>query len=381
MKYTVLLVDDEQHILDSYRRTLFTHYDIKTALSGAEALQILQKTPGIAVIVSDMQMPEMNGVEFLEKARKVAKNAVRIMLTGNADQQTATAAINRGDIFRFLNKPCSPEVMIETLQVAIRHYQLIIAEQELLSSTLKKSIDALVETLSLACPASFGPVDRIKRNMSLCARAMGTSQLWMFEAMAMLALIGYVSLPDEIVNKVAEGRPLTDDQHKAYVTHSEVGFRLINQIPRLAGIANVIRYQNKCYDGSGFPKDDVAGKDIPVGARILKIALDYDRYSASASPEVAIAKLVKDKHLYDLNILKHFIKTVRVSDDRKIIPIEMSTLEVGMIFASHVLTDEGLLLISKGQEVTEGVINRINNFSQNQGPSQKLMIYPPEDEA
>ena len=101
MKYAVLFVDDEANVLNAYKRNLRKYFDVYTALSGKDALELLEKHKDIAVIVTDMQMPSMNGVEFLEQARRVSKNSVRLMLTGNADQKTAIDAINPGGYLPF----------------------------------------------------------------------------------------------------------------------------------------------------------------------------------------------------------------------------------------------------------------------------------------
>jgi DNA-binding NtrC family response regulator len=94
-KDKVLVVDDEVNILDSYRRSLKNVVEIETAISGKEALEVMDAKGSFAVVVSDMQMPGMNGVEFLAKAKCRAPDTVRMMLTGNADQQTAIDAVTR----------------------------------------------------------------------------------------------------------------------------------------------------------------------------------------------------------------------------------------------------------------------------------------------
>lgn len=106
MSNRILFVDDDPNILKGFQRNLRKHYDISVADSGQTGLELIANSEPFAVIVADMQMPRMNGVEFLAQTRKISPDSVRIMLTGNADQQTAIAAINRGDIYRFVNKPC-----------------------------------------------------------------------------------------------------------------------------------------------------------------------------------------------------------------------------------------------------------------------------------
>lgn len=376
MKYSILFVDDEANILNGYKRNLRKYFTIHTALGGEEALAILAKHKDIAVIVSDMQMPEMNGVEFLSKAKPLAKNSVRMMLTGNADQQTAIDAINQGDIFRFINKPCPVAEMLEIIKVGIKHHLLITAEQELLKTTLKKSIEALIETLSLSCPEAFGSINRIKNNMASCVRLMGVDNTWKYEAMAMLSLIGYISLPKNIIEKISQGLPLDPDQQALYLRHSEIGFKIIDKIPRLEEISKVIKYQNKCFDGSGYPVDDLQGNQIPIGARILKIILDFDLLEKiHKSSTVAITKIEESCEKYDPKVLTYFIKSLENSKNLSKKPTTLAGLAIGMILAEDVLTDNELLLVSKGQEITECVIDRLYNFSRHHKLPEHYIVY------
>jgi response regulator RpfG family c-di-GMP phosphodiesterase len=364
MTYSILFVDDEQNVLSAYKRNLRKFFDVHTALSGTEALELLKGKHNFSVIVSDMQMPNMNGVEFFKIAKESSKNSVRIMLTGNADQQTAIDAINEGDIYRFVNKPCSPEQILKILKVAIKQHLLMIAEQELLKTTLKSSIEVLIETLTLACPRSFGPINVIKDHMVNCVRAMGAKNTWMYESMAMLALVGYIGLPESLLLKISEGGILTKDEEDEYVKHSEIAYKLISKIPRLGDISQAIRLQNKHFDGGGFPDHDIAGKEIPIGARILKLSLDYERFlGMTKSREEALLQLEKNSHRYDPRIKQFFIQSLRVLDKGDIVDVGLLNLEKGMIVAKDIFSTKETLLVSKGQKITDSLIDRLSNFN------------------
>ena len=377
MEYSILFVDDEQNVLNAYRRNLRKYFDVHTALSGTAAIELLKTKHKFAVIVCDMQMPNMNGIEFLKITQKISKNSIRIMLTGNADQQTAIDAINHGDIFRFINKPCTPDQMMEALEVALKQYLLITAEQELLKTTLKKSIEVFIETLTLACPSSFGSINRVKRHVVRCASAMGSENTWIFESMAMLSFLGYISLPDSLLKKISNGHILTEDQEAQYLRHSEVGYKLISKIPRLEEIAQVIKFQNKHYDGGGSPSDELSARDIPMGARILKIALDYERFSnITYSNEGALLQLEEHVERYDPKILKLFIESTSVFRTENIIKVNLIGLEEGMIIAEDILTTQGILLVCKGQEITESLINKFSNFDKQKQLPLSFLVYP-----
>jgi len=366
MNTKVLLVDDEPNVLEAYRRNLRKRFTITTALSGAEGLAAIKAGGPFAVIVSDMRMPEMDGIEFLAKAKQQAPDTVRIMLTGNADQQTAVNAVNQGDIFKFLNKPCSPEQLTATLQSAIHQYQLVKAEQELLENTLKASIETLAEMLSLASPEVFGRTTRLKRHMKACAKILHLPNLWELESAALLSQIGCITLPDELTKKVLSLASLSDEEADLYKRHPLVGAQLIAKIPRLETIAATVKYQHKYYDGSGVPDDPLAGEEIPIGARIMRLLLDFDTLeTAGLKGPAAVDKLRQRSGKYDPRILDAFAKFLTQQLGAQEQQISVAQLSSEMILAEDVYTKNGALLVCKGQQVSDSVAERLTNFWHN----------------
>ena len=130
----VLLVDDEPNVLASLRRQLHKEkFDIHTAQNGFDALEIVHNSDAFAVIVSDYHMPGMNGLEFLLQTQLISPDTSRVVLTGNTDIKVALDAINRGNLFRFLLKPSSPDVFLLTVKAGIEQYRLILNERELMN--------------------------------------------------------------------------------------------------------------------------------------------------------------------------------------------------------------------------------------------------------
>ena len=163
MAEKILLVDDDSNILDGYRRSLSNEFLMETALGGTEALALATDKGPYAVVISDMRMPGMDGIQLLSQIKAVSPDTIRVMLTGNADMETAINAINEGSIFRFLNKPCSKEVMARTITAALVQYRLVTAEKQLLEQTLSGSLQVLTEVLSLVNPAAFSRAERARR--------------------------------------------------------------------------------------------------------------------------------------------------------------------------------------------------------------------------
>ncbi len=377
MAEKILLVDDESNVLDAYRRNLRKQFTITTAGGGAEGLEAIKNEGPFAVIVTDMRMPEMDGVEFLSRAKKIAPDSVRIMLTGNADQQTAIDAVNKGDVFKFLNKPCTPEDMAKALNTSIKQYQLTQAEKELLENTLKGSIETLAEVLSLTSPNAFGRTTRLKRNMAEVALKMGLPNQWELESAALLSLMGCVTLPDELTKKVTSLTHLSDEESSLFESHPILGAQLIEKIPRMKTVANSIKYQHKYFDGSGFPEDDLKGELIPTGARILRVLLDFDLLeSAGLHPAVAIEKLERRAEKYDPKVIAALKGCYTDASDSEEIEVTVHQADDSMILAQDVVTSTGALLMCKGQKVSPSVKARLINFWQSRtiGPKVKVLV-------
>lgn len=363
MSKKILFVDDEPNVLQSIRRSLRKEFDVDTAEGGEEALGMLKANGTYAIIVSDMRMPGMNGVELLAQAKKDSPDTVRMMLTGNADQQTAVDAVNHGDIFRFLNKPCESEQLASAIRNGLRQHELITAEKELLEQTLKGSIKALAEVLSLSNPEVFGKTTRFKNQVGQVAAEMGLADLWQFESAAMLSQVGCVTVSGDLLRRRLGGHPLADDEMAEYAAHAAIGADILAKIPRMEDIAQTIRYQEKNYDGSGFPQDGIKGDEIPLGARLLKVVLDFDAFEATGAPPAdALVRIKQHADLYDPQVLAAFEKTMQRDLASTIVDVDIIKLTDAMVLAEDVVTSEETLLIAKGQETTLSARRHLQNF-------------------
>ena len=132
----VLLVDDDPRILAGLRRQLHREYEVVTAPGGAEGLAALRSAGPFAVVISDMRMPGMDGATFLAQVRVTAPQTTRILLTGQTELSTAIRAINDGQVFRFLDKPCAPDLLDRTLHEAVNRYRTACDEHRILASAL-----------------------------------------------------------------------------------------------------------------------------------------------------------------------------------------------------------------------------------------------------
>lgn len=366
MTRKVLFVDDEPNVLQSIKRNLRKDFDVDTADGGAEALEKLASNGEYAIVVSDMRMPGMDGVEFLSKAKQQWPDTVRMMLTGNADQQTAVDAVNKGDVFRFLNKPCDAAALASAVTVGLRQYELITAEKHLLENTLRGSIKALADILALTNPELFGRTTRFKTMLAKITEAMGLTQSWQFESAALLSQLGCVTLPADLVRRQSTGQPLAEQELAEFSAHANVGADLLVTIPRMEDVAQYIRYQGKDFDGTGFPKDALSGEKIPLGARLLKVVIDFDAAESSGlSGADAVQRLTQSPTKYDPAIVAALEKTVAQASGLKTATVAINELTDSMIIAADILTFDNVLLIAKGQETTLSTRRHLQSYKAN----------------
>src|ERR1700722_18601072 len=173
MNEKILFVDDEPNLLDGLRRLLGKEFSIETANGGEAGLNLLAESGPFAVVMSDMRMPGMNGVQFLSAVRQRWPDTVRLMLTGNSDIQTAIDAVKEGSVFRFMTKPCPENILKGAIRAALVQYGLIGAEKELLEKTLHGSVKVLTEILALVNPAAFSRASRIHHTVRHMAHHLG----------------------------------------------------------------------------------------------------------------------------------------------------------------------------------------------------------------
>ncbi len=378
----ILLVDDEPHVLQGYARVLRHRFDLLLADGGEPALRHLEGDAHIAVLVSDMRMPGMDGLELLQRARTQAPQILRIMLTGNADQQTAIDAVNQGAIFRFLTKPCSPEVLAAALDQALRQHALETAERTLLSQTLKGALQMLVELLSHLDPVSFGRAQAMTSLAEDVGAELGMEDTWVLGIAAVLSQVGMLTLPESVSRKLQTGAFLTS--HEREVAHQlpQVGAELIGHIPRLEEVAEVVRYIGKNFNGTGYPLDDRRGSDIPLGARVLRVVWDLERMRGRSSDELAVAREMEMRTTwYDLEVVRALGRCLRRQQEEvrraTVRRVALHELRIGQVLLAGVETVDGLLVIPTGVELTRAHLQRLRNFARLSGIREPIPVREP----
>ncbi len=379
MEERILFVDDEQHVLDSITRQLRKRFKMSTATSGSAALEILKTDGPFAVIVSDMRMPGMDGVQLLSQVKEAYPDTVRLMLTGNADQETATEAVNKGQIFKFLNKPCSTANLVTSLALAQRQYRLLTAEKELLDQTLKGSIKVLSELLSMANPIAFSSGRRIKNLVVNLAESLELDNIWRYEIAALVSQIGCISLPSSILSKRQAGQDLDEEEANMFSNHPKVGAALLDNIPRIEEIVEMIGIQLTPY--SELIENEELDEEIGLGAQILRIASDYDLLLIQGQSHAeAIQQLKKDKDSYNPDLLARMRKIKPGEKENIISRIAVKDISIGMIAEEDIIAKNGAMLTPKGQEITWPVLQGLQNFAQKVGVKEPVCVRLPGDD-
>jgi CheY-like chemotaxis protein len=359
MAEKILLVDDEPNVLDGYRRTLGREFKLETAVGGQEALALIGEKGPYAVVVSDMRMPGMDGVQLLSRVKTQSPDTIRVMLTGHADMETAINAINEGSIFRFLNKPATKEIMAKTLTAALVQYRLVTAEKQLLEQTLSGALQVLTEVLSLVNPAAFSRAGRARRYIHHVVTSMKLGNPWQYEVAAMLSQLGCVTLAPETIDAVYKGDTLSPEEQAQYDSHPKVAYQLLSKIPRLEPIAWMIRHQNRPV----LQSENAELPDIRKGAEVLRLVLEYEQAThQGASRTEAAHTLARQDTEMGPEFFAALVALDPNAEEGQVKRCSIDELYAGMIIQQDVQTNGGSLLVSTGQEVTPTVISKLKNF-------------------
>jgi CheY-like chemotaxis protein len=372
----ILCVDDEAQILEAMTVNLGRRFNVTTAQSGAAGLEKIRTDPAFAVLMSDMRMPGMDGAAFLKQAYQTAPDTVRILLTGQSDITSAIAAVNDGQIFRFLSKPCPPATLISTIEAAVEQNRLITSEKVLLEQTLHGSIRTLTDILALTNPEAFGRGLRAKRTVSRVAAHLGLAERWPLEVAAMVSQIGCVILPPKVAEAIGQGKPLGPAEREMVERVPATTKQLLGHIPRLEPVLEILNYKGARL--SSPDRQSVSLPDhrtTPLPVRILALALDLDVLEMSGADGATIRKTLRARaEGYDSKLLDALEADDESAGTVVTRELKIQDLAVGMSFIDDVKTANGTLLIARGHEVTLGVLERIRNFHYSVGVREPIRV-------
>lgn len=411
---TILCVDDEPHILSALRRLFRPQgYELICAGSAREGIEVLTARP-VDLVISDMRMPEMDGVAFLERARVLRPDALRLLLTGHADISQILGAVNRGEIYRYITKPWDDADIALVVKHALERRALEQEKQRLeeltrrqnaelreLNHGLEAKVAARTAELERARDELLASNDKLRRNFLTSIRVfssmielrganlaghsrrvadlarriaarMGldsheTQQVFIAGVLHNIGKIGFSDALLELPVSMMNGEQL--NQYKRYPARGE---QLLMPLEELAEAAAIVRAHQERFDGEGFP-DRRAGLDIPLGARILALASDYDNLQIGVlgrnrlSPAQAAELVIQSRgRRYDPAVVAAFeeLTTGRVTPVE--IPLDralpVAALRPGMRTTRDLVTRDGQLLLSADHVLSERLIGQIADF-------------------
>ena len=356
----VLCVDDESRVVEGLVLHLRRDYQVFTASSGAEALKTLKQMGGAAVVVSDMRMPGMDGATLLHHVLQFFPDATRILLTGEPGRDAAVSAVNKAQIFRFLTKPCPPDVLKAAVEAGVIQHRLVNAERSILKETLNGCIKVLMDVLAITNPVAFGRANRVKRLAMEFAARLECKEFWQLEAAAMLSQIGYLSLPAELVEKLYYGETLTAEEKTLASGVPDVVSSLLENVPRLEPVIQILIALHWTDEQIARLGDGTIG----LGTRILGLVLEYDTLVTQGhAVDIAIQTLRARASRFGASLIDQFATHVGArSSIKELREMPLRVVQPGMTIMQDIRTHMGTLLVARGFEVTGLFLERARNF-------------------
>ncbi|MFW5739933.1 MAG: response regulator [Myxococcota bacterium] len=359
----VLCVDDEREVLEGLALHLRRGHAFHQATSGAEALEVIDQQGPFAVVVSDMRMPGMDGATLLKRVRAAAPDTTRILLTGQADVQSAIAAVNEGQIFRFLTKPCPPDRLRGAVRAGVEQHRLVTAERVLLEQTLRGAVKTLTDVLALTSPAAFGRAARIRDTAREMADRLDLEARWQLDVAAMVSQLGSVAVPDDVLENHVCGRRLTDEQEAMVQRIPALTEELLANIPRLEPVREILR---RAFSTQGASKPARTGEADPLvlAASVLRMATELDeRMARGDSSELAVQTILGRSDAYEPAVLEAFADLQRKAAPAQVVrEVPLHALAVGMVLAEDMRSTTDLLLVARGARITPSFLQRARNY-------------------
>ncbi|MCJ8345693.1 response regulator [bacterium] len=403
--YKVLILDDEVNILNCLKRVLRSpNYQIISTTSVVEALEIL-KRENIAVILSDHRMPEMDGNEFMALAKKIKKNAIRIVLTGSSNSNAVIDYINSTSVYRFLTKPWVDIEIKDSVENGVklfkkeeefREFTKLVESQndELmqlnvslerrvysrtqrlkeLNSSLEGTLSSVVEMLLKMVSMNSNTIAKHSKRVGSLVRVFGKSlsltslEIFELELAGNLHDIGKIGLPDKLLLKPHDS--LVGSQKLLLESHCSRGQIILNQIGYFKNVSKIIMQHHERWDGMGYPRG-IRENEICRSAQILHLVDHFDKFMngkdgfGKKSVEDGIKHLeCKAGTFFDPSLVQSFRKYLSNNIYATDVEIEVSIrdLEAGMVISRGITTQNQVLLLPTETEITKEHIDKLHKY-------------------
>jgi response regulator RpfG family c-di-GMP phosphodiesterase len=426
---TILCVDDEPGILSALRR-LFRAKGFQVQIAeGGKAGLALMENQAFDLVISDMRMPEMDGAAFLEQVRLRWPSSIRLLLTGYADIQSVMAAINKGEIYRYIAKPWDDNDILLIVRSALQHrsmemeqrrLQALISQQneelkelnagleikvqertkdlqlanERLKNNFVTSIKVFTSLIELRQKELAGHSRRVADLAKRLAVQLGLDARQSQEIFVagLLHEIGKVGFEDVLLKTPVV--MFTTAQLESYRQFPERAEAVLMPFEELKGAVQIVRSFLERYDGTGHPLG-LEGEAIPIGARILAVASDYDGLQIGLLAQRKLdpkraqeSILLGSGRRYDPLVVEAFMalygakEPTQVSKDKVIeVTVHTRQLTPGMRLSRDLITSSGLLMLTAGHVFDQPVIKKIVDFERSNGLNLNVEVWQTQSAA
>nr|WP_319563371.1 HD domain-containing phosphohydrolase [uncultured Rhodoferax sp.] len=407
---TILCVDDEAGILSALRRLFRAKgLAVQVAQSGQAGLALMQ-TQVFDLVISDMRMPEMDGVTFLEQVRLRWPDTMRLLLTGYADINAVMGAINKGEIYRYIAKPWDDNDIFLVVRGALQHramemeqkrLQALVQQQNEELKAMNDSLEVRVHTrtqelrqanermrnnfitsikvftslIELRHNNLAGHARRVADMARRISVQMGldAKQAQEIFVAGLLHEVGKVGFEDELLNTPVV--MLNTRQLEVFRKYPSIAETVLMPLDELKGAVEIIKNHLERFDGGGYPRR-LSEEQIPLGARILSVASEYDslqlgligqrKLDARQAHDVIVQGSGRrfDPAVVDAFVVLHGGKSREQLRKEKQIEQTVSSrdLEPGMVLSRDMITPSGLLMLTAGHVLDDAVIRKIIDF-------------------
>lgn len=371
----ILLVDDDENLLASMKRLLRKHLELETANSGDAALRVLSEDAVFDVIVSDQRMPGMSGIQLLKTVEQRHPGIQRIMLTGNADQQTAIQAVNQGHIFRFLTKPCPPATLMNAIQDAAKIARQREQDRQLLEASIMGAIGLATDIMGHIHPEAFSQAARLRQTVSYLGQRLELGHAWMYTIAASLSQFGCIVLEASLLQKANEGTVLSPKEKELFRQHPAIGAAMLSQLPNLELVASIVENQLALPEPSELSCPLESLSPVRLGVQLIDLAVSLDRAMLQGRPVRGAIKDLKElRSRYREDLLECLLDFEPEAGRMKSRPIKLSKLLPGMMLGENLMAGNGILLAQEGQKVTNTMIERFKAFANSVGLQEPIYI-------
>lgn len=370
---TILVVDDAPDQVALLVDLLKGLYRVQVATTGSKALGLIDGGSRPDLLLLDVMLPDMEGFELCRdlKGRPETREIPILFLTAKSELADEARGFAAGAA-DYITKPFSAALVLARVRTHLEQRRLLDAERSLLEQTLKSAMAVILEMLSMSDPLAWPWNQRLAELAEKVARQLGHAEPWMVSLAAVLSRVGTLAVPEPVLVKVRAKSLLNSEEREAYQRIPEIGFQLLRKIPRLEEVAEMVHYAQKNFNGTGFPKDGLAGEDIPIGARILRVCTDFLPAEPSRDdPRKRVLEMLTRISSYDTEVLfalkdvveEGFFDDLAAPAEAEDRSLSISELREGMVLAESVDTHEGQVLLRAGTELKAAHIEKLANFA------------------